>query len=286
MPITGVSCLSDTSSGQQRHHLASFNLKLNSSPANTHPPYSYLHLRLATPSCHRLGTMSTISEAPCDAWMRHYTSNRIGELELDAILRSLIEQGLVLQTDGAGNPKPENKLKDANSHNTDTDTGKHDRINHNTDKYHASACTLLWADFPEAPSAPRKRNSDDDASALGLHDVVEEGLGRHKLVGALKRIVDAISATALPGLQPTGRYISAEIYCMDSDSEERPFRLPDRWEPPYKQACHAMHSDCRRTHTYNITIEDTQIMLWYFSRSHFARSSAYSFFVCSLCSVC
>ncbi|KAH9848209.1 hypothetical protein C2E23DRAFT_463662 [Lenzites betulinus] len=201
---------------------------------------------------------STISKVPCDAWMRHYTSNCIGAHELDAIIRSLIERGVVLQADSAGNFS--NKLKDANSHNTDSYAGKHDQINHGTDKSHESACTLLWADFPEAPSAPRRRHSDDGASA-GLRDV-EPGPGRHRLIGALKRIVDAISATALPGLQPSGKYISAEIYCMDSDSEEGTFwRHHDRWEPPYKQACHTMHSDCRRTHTYSITIEDMQIML-------------------------
>ncbi|KAH9848216.1 hypothetical protein C2E23DRAFT_463904 [Lenzites betulinus] len=38
-----------------------------------------------------------------------------------------------------------------------------------------------------------------------------------------------------------------------------------------------MYSDCKRAHTYSITIEDRQIALWYFSRSHAAKSRDFDF---------
>ncbi|KAI0351061.1 hypothetical protein OH77DRAFT_1365081, partial [Trametes cingulata] len=51
-------------------------------------------------------------------------------------------------------------------------------------------------------------------------------------------------------------------------------RAQNRWKALYF-AYHALHSDCQRKHTYSITIEDNHVSLWYFSRSHSAKSQEF-----------
>ncbi|KAH9848246.1 hypothetical protein C2E23DRAFT_464430 [Lenzites betulinus] len=273
-------------------------------------------------------------EGPRDVWISHYTSNRIGDSELNTILLSLIKQGVVMQVHSAS----EDKLRDVQDHGDDTDKHGDEDFAHNTDADHSdtdgksrdgksrddsanddhqtidNTCTLSWAGFPTP--APSATSTNSGGKHAALHDTQTD---HERLVFRLLECIGgAICATALPQLQPSCECIAEPLVTASEELASHSYRidgglkllkttspqfptveasktqpsdivvnfssklqkgymyelyLDRRWSASYEWVSHIMYNDCRRTHTYSITIEDTNIALWHFSRSHFAKSS-------------
>ncbi|KAI8974041.1 hypothetical protein BD414DRAFT_498981 [Trametes punicea] len=232
--------------------------------------------------------MPDILEGPKDTWLRHYTSNRIGEKEVNQIISALKNERLV----------------------------------------HDDKGTLRWRDFPDKPSVlykqDRLKNKSTRKDGSGVVDTNNSGTARthaqqpagqggneRKIFRPLGNIIDAIAKVPLPNLSPSCEY-KEEPYSTDSEvsgsqhridgylglikstsppapkrsraatsdvavnfefkSEDKPYLIRDnRWKMLYS-AFHNLHSDCQRKHTYSMTIEDNHVCLWYFSRSHSAKS--------------
>ncbi|CDO76321.1 hypothetical protein BN946_scf184414.g3 [Trametes cinnabarina] len=233
--------------------------------------------------------MSDILEGPTATWLQCYTSNCIGESEVDQIISALKNDGLILDHNG----------------------------------------TLRWRDFPDKPSVlrqPKKVNQQstgkEDGSETGTSSSgptakmhAQESAGRNKTERAIFRplgtIINAIVEVSLPNLSPSCRY-KEEPYATDSEvsgsqhridgalrliksmsppapkrskaatsdiavsfefkCEDEPNDISDNRRKALYSAFHALHSDCQRKHTYSVTIEDNHVSLWYFSRSHSAKS--------------
>ncbi|KAI0671335.1 hypothetical protein C8Q78DRAFT_1078165 [Trametes maxima] len=219
-------------------------------------------------------------------WIRHYTSNRIGEAEVDAIVYSL---------------------------------QAFDQITRD-DKGH-----LRWNAFPVTPSelysqGGASRSNWDIASAWEDDPKMARSMQAFLMIfQPLGHIIDAITRTALPGLSPSCKYTDSEELCgadlgtevarsrhhthgymqliesaSPPTSTSRPgisipdvavnfeFQLADTFENVYDNrwkvlhsASRSLHSDCRRKHTYGITIENNNMAMWYFSRSHSAKSEVF-----------
>ncbi|KAI0371303.1 hypothetical protein BV20DRAFT_1051710 [Pilatotrama ljubarskyi] len=239
--------------------------------------------------------MPDILEGPASSWLQCYTSNCVSEEQVERIISSLKDEGLVLDHEG----------------------------------------TLRWRDFPDKPSAlryPKKANQQStgkkDASATTetasssmatmMHAAAQEPAGRNKTERAVFRslgtIINTIVENSPPNLSPSVRYkeepyatdseisgsqhhvdgalrllksttpptltrstaaTSDIVLCFEFKCEAVPENINDnRWKALYF-AFHALHSDCQRKHTYSITIEDNHVSLWYFSRSHSAKSQEF-----------
>ncbi|KAJ3016172.1 hypothetical protein NUW54_g862 [Trametes sanguinea] len=204
--------------------------------------------------------MPDILEGPPAAWLQCYTSDCIGEKEVDRIILALKKEGLVSDDEG----------------------------------------TLRWTDFPVKPNSANQQSMDKDGSAttdtaLGaiINAIAEVPLpnlsascryedepyatdsevsgSQHRIDGCL-RLVKSMSPTAPKRSKvPTSDIaVSFEFKC----DEEPDHRNDTRWKALYS-AIHTLHSDCQRKHMYSVTIEDNYVSLWYFSRSHSAKSHAF-----------
>ncbi|KAI0650052.1 hypothetical protein C8Q79DRAFT_1101288 [Trametes meyenii] len=230
-------------------------------------------------------------------WLRHYTSNRVGEQEINTIISILKDSGIILE-DSQG--------------------------------------ILRWKDFPAVPSVLHKQKKAhtksqrnlkseggpsrgsariDETEISGRHgsiapaDPQERGAGspragfKRLIFRSLGRIIDAIAAVSLPSLAPSCRYEeghydgigSSEVQSSQHRVDGYLHLLESTINPPVLKtakmpapdvanrrkaihsACHTLHSDCRRKHTYSITMEDNRMILWYFSRSHSAQSMDFDF---------
>ncbi|KAI0363677.1 hypothetical protein BV20DRAFT_94892 [Pilatotrama ljubarskyi] len=239
--------------------------------------------------------MPEVLEGPAAGWLQCYTSNCIGEEQVDQIISSLKNEGLVLDHKG----------------------------------------TLRWRDFPGKPSVlghshkafQQSTGKEDGSPTTGTassgttattHAVAQEPAGRNKTERAVFRslgtIINTIVEAPPPNLSPSCRY-EEEPYATDSEisgsqhrldgvlrlikstsppspkrsrmstsdvavgfefkcKDEPELIIDNRWKALYF-AYHALHSDCQRKHTYSITIEDNHVSLWYFSRSHSAKSQEF-----------
>lgn len=179
--------------------------------------------------------MPVTLEGPHDVWLSHYTSNRIGEGELNTILLRLIEQGIVVKVNGAtrgvnnhsndtghadnhdDNDEADDDDGDGNAdaHHSDNDVNRHDGSADKDQQADNSMTTLSWADFPDAPLALSRKKKE--AAVEGAPRDTQAGYER-KIFEPLKRIIDAICSTALPHLKPSCEYI-VEPYGTVSEVE-------------------------------------------------------------------
>lgn len=138
--------------------------------------------------------MPDILEGPKDTWLRHYTSNRVGETEVNQIISALKNDGLVQDEKG----------------------------------------TLRWRDFPDKPSVLYKQNRPKNKSTgkkdgsgvvhtntsgtATTHVQQPAGQGRNerKIFRPLGNIINAIAKVPLPNLSPSCEY-KEEPYSTESE---------------------------------------------------------------------
>ncbi|CDO76320.1 hypothetical protein BN946_scf184414.g2 [Trametes cinnabarina] len=157
--------------------------------------------------------MSDILEGPTASWLQCYTSNCMGESEVDQIISALKNDGLVLGHNG----------------------------------------TLRWRDLPDKPSVlhqPEKVNQQ----SIGQEDGYEE--------------------------EPL--YVTASELLGSADHFDGSLRLINFASPPAPKRSEAAMADIvvdmkfkcndKPEDISDVTIEDNHVSLWYFSRSHSAKS--------------
>ncbi|KAI0324232.1 hypothetical protein GY45DRAFT_1375718 [Cubamyces sp. BRFM 1775] len=212
--------------------------------------------------------MPDVLEGPKDTWLRHYTSNQVGETEVNQIILALKNDGLVQDEKG----------------------------------------TLRWRDFPDKPSVLYKQNRPKNNSPLDKAEMSaryldlsailstlslkflfptshptceykEEPYSTESEVSGSQHCIDGflglIKFTSHPA--PKGSRVATLVVAVNFEfkSENKPHLICDnRWKMLYS-AFHNLHSDCQRKHTYSMTIEDNHVSLWHFSRSHSAKSHAF-----------
>ncbi|KAJ3005535.1 hypothetical protein NUW54_g4297 [Trametes sanguinea] len=201
-----------------------------------------------------------IQEGPPAAWLQCYTSNCVGEEQVVQIISGLMNEGLIFDD---------------------------------------NASTLRWRDFPVKPNNANQQSMDKDGSAttdtaLGaiINAIAEVPLpnlsascryedepyatdsevsgSQHRIDGCL-RLVKSMSPTALKRSKvPTSDIAVSFVYKCDEKPASQ-YIINNRWKA-LDSAVHTLHSDCQRKHMYSVTIEDNYMALWYFSRSHSAKS--------------
>ncbi|OSD00797.1 hypothetical protein PYCCODRAFT_1469224 [Trametes coccinea BRFM310] len=96
---------------------------------------------------------------------------------------------------------------------------------------------------------------------------------QHHVVGSL-RLITSPSPNAAPKRSTAATSdiaVSFILKCEDGPNDDI---NDNRWKTFYS-ASRALNSNCRRKHAYSIIIEDNHLSLWYFSRSHLARSQEF-----------
>ncbi|KAH9850927.1 hypothetical protein C2E23DRAFT_833440, partial [Lenzites betulinus] len=190
--------------------------------------------------------MSDILEGPKDSWLQCYTSNRVGEEEVERIILALEHKGLVT--------------------------------------LHGNGTTLSWRDFPEKPSVLHEQRTAQNACAQArtgreifrpLGDIINSisevplpglspsctyaeepyctesnALGSTHHVDGYLRLREATSPDASGGLS---RAATSDIVVnFEFKWNDEPGNIIyNRWKALYS-VCHTLHSDCRRKHTYSV----------------------------------
>ncbi|KAI0671336.1 hypothetical protein C8Q78DRAFT_1078166 [Trametes maxima] len=239
-------------------------------------------------------------------WLRHYTPNRIDKAAVDALVASLQASGDIVQDDKGCLHWSAFPITPSQLHTQRKAEGKAGKNEKNgNDRGSADQEKLASPEGDNVTSTIREPRTTT-ANARGSTE--------RQIFRPLGHIIDAIAGTSLPNLSPSCKY-REEPYDTDSEvagSQHRidgclqllestsppltsPSRMPtsdvavnfefkltetvdnvcdNRWKVLYS-AYHNLHSDCRRKHTYSITIEDNKVAMWYFSRSHSAKSKAF-----------
>ncbi|KAI0649532.1 hypothetical protein C8Q79DRAFT_518486 [Trametes meyenii] len=250
--------------------------------------------------------MSDVLLGDKDQWLRHYTSNHIGQAEVDTLVTSLQASGEIIQDDKGclhWNAFPVTPSQLHNQRKAGDKPGPNEK--NGNDRGLADQSDIASPGEDNITSTTRENRAT--AAKTG-------GSTERQIFRPLGRIIDVIAGTPLPGLSPSCKY-KMEPYDTDSEvagSQHRidgclqllestsppstspsrmstsdvavnfEFKLTDtvdnvcdnRWKVLYS-AYHNLHSDCRRKHTYSVTIEDNKMAMWYFSRSHSAKSEAF-----------
>ncbi|KAL1740191.1 hypothetical protein HDZ31DRAFT_68177, partial [Schizophyllum fasciatum] len=225
-----------------------------------------------------------------DTWLRHYTSNRIGKEEITKIITALQASGEVLKDE-------------------------EDRFRWKSFPAAPSTLAEKRKADGKASSQESNQDTAVGTAATGAKDspaVAARSWTERQIFRSLGPIVNAIADVSLSGYSAACKYkeepystdsevpgsqhyIDGCLYLLESTSPRSNKRLPtsdvavnfeykvhatdvdvidNRWKAIYS-AYHNLHNDCRRTHTYSITIEDNNVSLWYFSRSHSAKSEPF-----------
>ncbi|KAI9061254.1 hypothetical protein FKP32DRAFT_1594640 [Trametes sanguinea] len=199
-----------------------------------------------------------IQEGPPAVWLQCYTSNCIGEEQVDQIISALKDDGLVFDDQGTlrwrdfpVNPNQQSMEKKDGSATTDTALGTIINAIAKVPLPNLSAsCT--YEDEPYA--------SDPELSG-----------SQHHIDGCL-RLIKSMSPPAPNRPKALTSDIAVGfVYKCDSKKPASEYIINNRWKA-LDSAIHTLNSDCQRKHTYSITIEDNYMSLWYFSRSHSATS--------------
>ncbi|KAI0656469.1 hypothetical protein C8Q70DRAFT_935688 [Cubamyces menziesii] len=219
--------------------------------------------------------MPDILEGPEDSWLQRYTSNRIGKEEEDQIIMALKDQGLVLDH--------EDTLRWRD-----------------------------FPDKPSVLRKQKKPMKTSTADESAVTDIVGRSKTEREIFQPLGTVINAITSVPLLNLFPSCEYdegpccecdkyeeppyeYDAESHHTNSEVSDGPqrrihgfLRLIKSTSPPTPQSSRAATSDIAvnfefrwgdtsgdirmRKHTYSMTIEDNHVALWYFSRSHSAKS--------------
>ncbi|KAI0328259.1 hypothetical protein GY45DRAFT_1208483, partial [Cubamyces sp. BRFM 1775] len=95
---------------------------------------------------------------------------------------------------------------------------------------------------------------------------------QHRIDGFLRLNKSTPSPAPKGSRTPTSDIaVNFEFKCSDKPKDIIDDHVQNRSKALYS-AFHNLHSDCQCKHTYSMTIEDNHVCLWYFSRSHSAKS--------------
>ncbi|TFY58406.1 hypothetical protein EVG20_g8164 [Dentipellis fragilis] len=95
----------------------------------------------------------------------------------------------------------------------------------------------------------------------------------HRVDGYFKPLKSTVPTDVMPKNTPTADNIANCEWKLRSTPKE----LVDNRRKIVSGAVHIMNNDVRRLFTYSITIEDESMTLWYWSRSHSAKSKPFDF---------
>ncbi|KAI0647970.1 hypothetical protein C8Q79DRAFT_1008345 [Trametes meyenii] len=211
--------------------------------------------------------LSQILEVPAAAWLSHYTADRIRDVQVDAIVESLLQKGIIMQNTEAG---------------------------------------LYWRDFPTTPSllaadlrverntgpkvfAPLQEIADSvrNVPLLGFSPCCAYAHNLSEMAGdapgSQERIHGALFLSETSSLRPWRDTTSEKTLATADIAVKFEFKIQEPRnfrDDPWKALCwayHDMSSDARHKHTFSITIEDRRMAVWYFSWSHVAKSADFDF---------
>ncbi|KAJ2987109.1 hypothetical protein NUW54_g9526 [Trametes sanguinea] len=197
-----------------------------------------------------------------------YTSNCVGEEEVNHIIAALKNDGLVFDDQGALRwrdfpVKPNNanqQLTEKKDGSATTDTVLGTIIN-----------AVAKVPLPNL-SASCRYEEEPYASKSELSG------SQHHIDGCLQ-LINSMSPPAPKGSKALTSDIAVGfVYKCDSEKPAFECIINNRWKA-LDSAIHTLHLDCQRKHTYSITIEDNYMSLWYFSRSHSAKSHEFDMLV-------
>ncbi|KAL7278832.1 hypothetical protein ACG7TL_007849 [Trametes sanguinea] len=197
-------------------------------------------------------TSSELLEGPTASWLQRYASNCVSEGEVDQIISALKDEGLVSDHEGVLRWRDYSDKPYVLCHPVTSSLG-----------------TVINAivDVPLPNLSPSCRYEEEP-----LTIAYSETSGSQHHVGGALRLNNSPSLNAPKrSMAPTSDI--AVNFAFKSEDEPEDDMNDNRWDlKTLYSASHALHSDCRRKHTYSITIEDNRVSMWYFSRSHSAKS--------------
>ncbi|KAI9060134.1 hypothetical protein FKP32DRAFT_1605550 [Trametes sanguinea] len=258
----------------------------NTGPRHGHPSFPAVRKRLVSIM------LPDILEGSPAAWLQTYTSNCIDEKEVDQIILALKEKELVFD-----DKDDKSTLRWRNFLDKRAVMCRAKMAHQQSAGKKDGSATTSTASSSIGVTAPAQEPTGNKSA--------------REVFQSLGTIMNAIAEVRLPNLSASCRYkeepyttasevsgsehrIDGCLWLIKSMSPPAPKRSntptsdiavsfefkcdeePDhsndtRWKALYT-AIDALHSDCQRKHTYSITIEDNYMSLWYFSRSHSAKS--------------
>ncbi|OSC97822.1 hypothetical protein PYCCODRAFT_1461655 [Trametes coccinea BRFM310] len=228
--------------------------------------------------------MTELLEGPTASWLQRYTSNRVTEGEVDQIISALKNEGLVLDHRGTLRwkdfPDRPSALQQAAFEVNQQSTWTEDRpATPDSDAQEPSGQskaeravfrplgTIINAivKVPLPDLSPSCRYEEGPYAANS-----ELSESQHRVDGFLRLIKYPSPAAPKHSTTAMTDPDIAVNFVFKCGNKYRD--LEDNRGKALDSALDNLRADCRRKHTYSITIEDNLASLWYWSRSHSAKS--------------
>ncbi|KAI0671756.1 hypothetical protein C8Q78DRAFT_795351 [Trametes maxima] len=196
-----------------------------------------------------------ILQGPVASWSQHYTSNRVGKKEAGGLYDQ--DAGMTASTPAHWQGRATRSIS------AESEIFRP-----------LGAIVNAIADVPLPNISPSCRYHWGEA----LHTQSEVSEARHNIDGGLRLVETSSPSDHKKARNWQTLDIAVNFAFQCEDTPDTPDTVSDnRWRTLYS-AYHTLRGDCRRKHTYSITIEDDRVALWYFSRSHSAKSTDFNFF--------
>ncbi|OSD00786.1 hypothetical protein PYCCODRAFT_1413905 [Trametes coccinea BRFM310] len=227
--------------------------------------------------------MPDILEGPVAGWLQCYTSNCVSQGQVDQIILYLKNEGLVLDHEGTVRWRdladqltslcqPKRAYQQSTGEGDGSET--QDTANNSTAMNELAIFERLGTVINAIVKVPLSNLLPSCRYEAEPHTTAydETSESQHHLAGALRLIVSP--SPNAPRCSTAATSDIAVSFAFKSENESDDAINDNRWKT-LCSAAHALHSDCRRKHTYSITIENNRMSLWYFSRSHLAKSQEF-----------